>query len=222
MRELHLDKDANTEDEAIPVLSEQVPVVMPELPAKLVINTSQQLKAFGDPLRARILGIIQQQPATAKQIADRLKASPGAIGHHLHVLEAARLAKVVARRFVRGTVANYYTRTARIFIFDLPREVKGNMSSGLNNMTQARDEMADALTGADDDPQLGDSILHLRVSPERANLYRERLQALVEDIMHEAPDPTGEVYSIFVAMFKSPDYLQVERPSTPSDLRETA
>src|SRR6266567_8138248 len=113
VRALHLDNGAHTEDEAIPVLLDEVAVVMPELPTKLVINTAQQLKAFGDPLRARILGIIQQQPATARQLANRLKASPGAIGHHLHVLAAAGLAKVVARRFVRGTVANYFTRTAR-------------------------------------------------------------------------------------------------------------
>jgi len=209
------------EEEAISILPEEIPVVMPELPIKLEITTIQQLKAFSDPLRARILGIIQQQPATAKQIADRLKVSPGAIGHHLHMLEAAGLAKVVARRFVRGTVANYYTRTARIFIFDLPREIQGDISVGLNTMTQARDEFADALASWDDDPELSNSFPHLRVSPERAQVYHERIKALVEDILHETPDPAGEVYSVFITMFKSPDYLQVKSPSLPSDEKET-
>src|SRR5438270_7040729 len=106
--------------EAIPVLPEDVPVVMPELPTRLVISTMQQFKAMSDPIRSRILGIIQNQPATAKQLADRLGASPGAIGHHLHVLEEAGMAKVVARRIMHGIVANYYTRTARIFVVDLP------------------------------------------------------------------------------------------------------
>src|SRR6266581_275959 len=115
-----------SEINAIPVLPEDVPVTMPELPAKLVINTVQQFKAISDSLRSRILGIIQNQPATAKQIADRLGASPGAIGHHLHVLEAAGLAQVIARRIMRGIVANYYTRTARIFTYELPPEVAGN------------------------------------------------------------------------------------------------
>ena len=72
--------------DVIPVLPEHVPVTMPELPTQLVVNTGQQFKAISDPIRSRILGIIQNQPATAKQIADRLGASPGAIGHHLHVL----------------------------------------------------------------------------------------------------------------------------------------
>src|SRR5436189_4403627 len=88
-------------DELIEILPEDVPVTMPELPPQLVINTLQQFKAISDPIRSRILGIIQNQPATARQIADRLGASPGAIGHHLHVLEAAGLAQVVARRIMR-------------------------------------------------------------------------------------------------------------------------
>ena len=100
----------SNELDAIEVLPEDVPVTMPELPPQLVINTLQQFKAISDPIRSRILGIIQNQPATARQIADRLGASPGAIGHHLHVLEAAGLAQVVARRIMRGIIANYYTR----------------------------------------------------------------------------------------------------------------
>ena len=64
----------------IPVLSDDVPVTMPELPQSVSITSLQQFKAISDRTRSRILGIIQNQPATAKQIADRLGASPGAIG----------------------------------------------------------------------------------------------------------------------------------------------
>ena len=52
--------------DVIPVLPGNVPVTMPELPAQIVINTAQQFKAVSDPIRSRILGIIQNQPATAK------------------------------------------------------------------------------------------------------------------------------------------------------------
>ncbi len=155
-------------DELIEILPEDVPVTMPELPPQLVINTLQQFKAISDPIRSRILGIIQNQPATARQIADRLGASPGAIGHHLHVLEAAGLAQVVARRIMRGIVANYYTRTARIFTYELPPEVAGNTSIGLEIMTQARDELAEALVTIEEDPVRTESFPHIRLSPERA------------------------------------------------------
>ncbi len=211
----------NDELGAIEILPEEVPVSMPELPPRLVINTVQQFKAISDPIRSRILGIIQNQPATAKQIADRLGASPGAIGHHLHVLEAAGLAQVIARRITRGIVANYYTRTARIFTYELPPEVAGNASIGLEIMTQAREELAEALVTIEEDPLRTDSFPHIRLSPERAGVYFERLEALVNDILHETPDPNGEVYGIFVSMFKAPAYLQGPGMTTPAEDRET-
>src|SRR6266571_8452912 len=124
--------------DTIAVLAEDVPVEMPNLPPKLVINTPQQFKALGDPVRSRILGIIQNQPATAKQIADRLKVPPGTVGHHLQVLEEAGLAKIVARRLVRGIVAKYYTRTARIFGYNFSPEVRGHASIALDFAAKLR------------------------------------------------------------------------------------
>jgi DNA-binding transcriptional ArsR family regulator len=209
------DADSNTRD-AIPVLPGDVRVAMPDLPLKRVINTEQQFKAISDPTRSRILGIIQNQPATAKQIASRLGATPGAIGHHLHVLEEAGLAQVVARRLVRGIVANYYTRTARIFAYDLPADVVGGAAVALDIVTAARDELAEALASEADDPYSDQSFPHIRLSPERALLYYERLKALVEDILQEQPDPDGAVYGFLVAMFKSPPYMQGAGASTPS------
>jgi DNA-binding transcriptional ArsR family regulator len=202
---------------AIPVLPENVPVTMPELPVQLVINTGQQFKAISDPIRSRILGIIQNQPATAKQIADRLGASPGAIGHHLHVLEAAGLAQVVARRLVRGIVANYYTRTARIFKYDLPREVTGDTSINLDIMAKAYEELAEAEANKEEDVNQCAGFPHIRLSSERARYYSERLQALVDDILSESADPDGEVYGILVSMFMAPAYMQGPGISTPSE-----
>ncbi len=213
MNTLQSKNDADT----IPVLPDDVPVAMPELPRSLVIDTIQQFKAISDPMRSRILGIIQNQPTTAKQIADRLSVSPGAIGHHLRVLEAAGLAKIVARRLVRGIVANYYTRTARIFTYDLPREVTGDTSVNLEIMTKALNELAEAEEYIEEDAYQTEGFPHIRLSPERAKLYSERLQALVDDILSETPDPTGKVYGILVAMFMAPPYMQGPSTSIPSE-----
>ncbi len=203
--------------DAVPVLPDNVPVTMPELPRSLVIDTAQQFKAISDPMRSRILGIIQNQPATAKQIADRLGATPGAIGHHLHVLEAAGLAQVVARRLVRGIVANYYTRTARIYKYDLPREVIGETSINLEIMTKALNELAEAEEYEEEDEYRNEGFPHIRLSPERAKFYSERLEALFDDILSETPDPNGKVYGIFAAMFMAPAYMQGPSTSIPSE-----
>src|SRR5205085_7591134 len=159
---------------------------MPELPQSVSITSLQQFKAISDRTRSRILGIIQNQPATAKQIADILNASPGAIGHHLHVLEAAGLAQVVARRLIRGIVANYYTRTARIFTYDLPRQVTGDTSINLDIIAKAYEELAEAEADMKEDVNQCAGFPHVRLSPERIKYFSERLQSLVDEVLSEA------------------------------------
>jgi hypothetical protein len=87
---------------------------------------------------------------------------------------------------------------------------------GLEIMTQARDELAEALVTIEEDPLRTDSFPHIRLSPERARIYYERLRALVDEILQDTPDPDGDVYGIFVSMFKAPAYLQNLGTTTPS------
>src|SRR5262245_53708674 len=117
------------------------PPAMPHLPPSLVVRSAQQYKALGDPLRVRILELIQHQPRTAKQLADLLERPPGTIGHQLRVLEAAGLAQVVARRLVKGIVAKYYARTAHIFLVETPQELGAERSSAEQRLQRAQDEL---------------------------------------------------------------------------------
>jgi DNA-binding transcriptional ArsR family regulator len=189
-------------------------VTLPDLPLQLTVTTVEQFKAIADPTRNRILGIIQNQPATAKQIAANLGASPGTIGHHLQVLEAAGLAKVVARRLVRGIVAKYYTRTARIFSFSFSPEVTGDVAMSVDILQQAHNELAEALAAhGEQDTISTSSFPHARLSYERALDYKRRLDALCDEFIAEPPDPDGRVYGLALALFEAPPFLQrVEEP----------
>ncbi len=201
------------------VLAEDVPVLMPELPTRLIVNTVQQFKALGDTTRSRILGIIQLRPATAKQIADKLGIAPGTIGHHLQVLEAAGLAQIVARRLVHGIVAKYYTRTARIFVYDFPSEIDDKGSFTLTMHAKVREELAETLSetanGKRDtafpDGRCMTAFPHARLSLARAEEYGKRISAIIDDLIQEQPDPDGQVYSFYSAMFLAPAYLQHDR-----------
>ena len=184
------------------------PVKMPELPATLRVNTAQQFKAIGDHTRWHILDMIQHRPATAKQIADSINVSPGTVGHHLQVLEAAGLAQVVARRIVHGIVAKYYTRTARTFIFDFPPEMKGDASINLDIMTSARNYLAESLAEGEHEIRPCIGFPRVRLSPARARAFMERVQALVDDFMHEPADPEGQIYSLCAAFFQAPSSQQ--------------
>ncbi len=206
-------------DSALPALPHDVPVEMPDLPKSLAITTLEQFKAISDPVRSRILAVIRAQPATAKQIADRLKASPGAIGYHLRVLEAAGLVQVVARRVTNGIIAKYYTRTARIFQFDLPPELVDKGAVPMEIMTTARGELADALADARGEAITIIGFPHARLSDARARLYAARVEQLQEDLLNEPADPNGRVYGLCVAWFLSPAYMQSE--AAPAENRPT-
>lgn len=199
--------------EAIPTAA-AAPVVLPDLPPTRVISTVEQYKALADPMRQRILGILQHQPATAKQLADRLGLAPGTAGHQLRVLEAAGLAQVVARRVVNGIIAKYYARTARIFLAEFSPEITGASSSFLNRMQSLREELAETLAKSEGAPVDAATawmeVLRVRLAPERTRKYQERLAALIEDLAREVPDPAGVVYTIGATIFRAPPYLQVD------------
>jgi DNA-binding transcriptional ArsR family regulator len=195
-----------------PLLPAGVPVLMPPLPPSLRITTAQQFKAISEPTRSRILGVIQNQPATAKQLADRLGVAPGTVGHHLRVLESAGLAQVVARRMVRGIVARYFTRTARIFKYDLPPEVQGEGAENESFLEQARDELAEALaTGGPPGVEVSvqGGVPHAPLTPERVQYYSDRLGALMDEMMAEPVVQGSLVYGMSVALYLAPPYLQV-------------
>lgn len=206
------------------LLPEDVPVTMPTLPAKLRIHTAQQFKALGDPTRERILSIIKHEPLTSKQLGERLHIPPGTVGHHLQVLEAAGLAQVVARRLVRGIVAKYYTRTARLFLFDFPPEISPKFESSLKFLTDAREELAEtlladeeqnhlSLTSVDDEPYCTLGFPHARLSEERARDFGRRLGELLDEFATADPDPDGQIYALSMAYFVAPPYMQ-SQPST--------
>ncbi|GLV55634.1 hypothetical protein KDH_24780 [Dictyobacter sp. S3.2.2.5] len=183
-------------------------MVMPELPATLTVNTAQQFKAIGDTTRVSILDLIKYEPLTAKQIGGRLKMPAGTVGHHLQVLEEAGLARVAARRLVHGITAKYYTRTARLFIFDFPLEVASGMERTLNFLTQARDQLVDSLAANGDDIFCKTGFPHNRLSPERAEEFNRRLFELSYEFATAEPDPNGQVYGLSITYFQAPPYLQ--------------
>jgi DNA-binding transcriptional ArsR family regulator len=186
---------------------------MPDLPPSLTLRSAKQYKALGDPLRVRILELIQHQPRTAKQLADLLERPPGTIGHQLRVLEAAGLAQVVARRLVKGIVAKYYARTAHIFLVETPEELSAERTPGDIRLRRACAELAESLAALGSNAYFGyegsPEFFHVRLDPERARAYRDRLSALTTDLLQEAADPEGTVFAVSVAFFIAPPSMQV-------------
>lgn len=209
------------ESEGEKPLPEDVPVTMPELPPTLRVSTAQQFKAVGDSTRMRILDIIKHQPATAKQVGEKLQIPPGTAGHHLQVLEAAGLAQVVARRLIHGIVAKYYTRTARFFQFEFPGEMGAEVDSTLDFLAEARVQIADTLASGEEREMCVTSFPHAQLSLERAEDFHRRLFDLIYEFATAPADPDGRVYRLCTAFFPAPPYMQNNTSSAPSTFPAT-
>jgi DNA-binding transcriptional ArsR family regulator len=192
-----------------PILPATEPVVMPELPPSVEIRTLAQQRAVADPLRSRILGVLQNVPATAKQLAGRLNSTPGAVGYHLKLLERLGLVQIVARRQMRGIVANYYARTGRILNFNAP--MKANDLDRANILTTARDELAEMM--AEDRPWGDDEVHvmaypHVQLSAKKAAALGRRLDRLIADLIATPNEPGEPLYGVAIGLFRAPGYLQ--------------
>jgi len=140
-----------------------------------------QLKALAHPLRQRLLYALGGDPATMAQLAQRFGENKGNIGHHLKVLHAAGLVRIVETRQVRGGTEHYYQRTTRRVY------VGGPPAASTTAMLQA---VADEITSTPEEPpvlilRLPDGLLEL---DGRIGLLVEGLLGLGDPVLPPALD----------------------------------
>src|SRR6184192_1298754 len=86
-----------------------------ELADRLVVSAPAQLRALADPLRATILDLLLERAATVTELAAAVQRPKSTVAHHVNVLVAAGMLRVVRTRRVRAIDERYYGRTARLF-----------------------------------------------------------------------------------------------------------
>jgi DNA-binding transcriptional ArsR family regulator len=82
----------------------------------LVVAETEQLRALADDARHRIVALLRERAATTTELAEQIGLAKGTVAHHLKVLEAAGLVRVVRTRRVRALTESYYGRVARLFV----------------------------------------------------------------------------------------------------------
>jgi DNA-binding transcriptional ArsR family regulator len=170
-----------------------------ELDDTIELGRPDQLKAIGDPVRFTILGLLSERAATTSQLAEALDRPRGTIGHHLKVLEAAGLVRVVRTRQVRALTEKYYGRVARMSV--LPDTMTGDPeardATGLV-LRQALSELAEAPP----DPKRSVGIRHARMSEEAATRFADRMDKLVEEFDRDI-EPDAPVYGFVYAVYRT-------------------
>ena len=62
------------------------------------------------------MAVLRERAATTTELAEEVGLAKGTVAHHLKVLEAAGLVKVVRTRRVRALTESFYGRVARLFV----------------------------------------------------------------------------------------------------------
>ncbi len=81
----------------------------------LVVETPEQIKAFTDPLRVRVLRLLSSRAATNQQAADALGEPQAKVLYHIRFLLDCGLIRLVDTQIKGGNVEKYYRAVARIF-----------------------------------------------------------------------------------------------------------
>ena len=173
----------------------------------LQVRDLDTLKVLADPLRLRILERLALEPATAKQVAERLELPPTRLYHHFAVLERVGLIELVERRPKRGTVEKYYRTTARRFRLD--PGLLGPIASGDGASRDAGaallEQTASELRATGEASGRG-LLMSLQVRGDRRRVdgLLARLEALIEEADEDRSGSAGATdvaYRLLVAAF---------------------
>jgi DNA-binding transcriptional ArsR family regulator len=157
-----------------------------ELRDHLEISAPRQFKALAHPLRHRLLGLLDRRAATVGQLAEALGELKGNVSHHLKVLEAAGLVRVVRTRRVQGGTEHWYGRTAATLRF--------GGATGATGLVLA--------AGEPPPPDHGDLRPHrARLPAGRAAAFASRLDELAAEF--DAADTPGEpLYGLLLGLYR--------------------
>ncbi|HVA92038.1 MAG TPA: helix-turn-helix domain-containing protein [Chloroflexota bacterium] len=188
------------------------------------------LRIMADPLRARLVRILRQSAATAKDVAALIGTSPKSLYYHLGLLEQHGLIRVVETRLVSGITEKRYRATAYLFTYkDLePGEgetpLQGLEIAAGSYFSITAEEVRESIregrllpegSGAPPERtlQLGWHLPRLR--PEEAITLGQRLHNLLheyESLGEGAPNAGCETYRVLYALF--PTHPRRDPPET--------
>ena len=164
-----------------------------DLDDRIIADTPQRMKALSEPVRLLVLDLVLERAMTVTELADRIGKAKGTVAHHVDVLVASGLLKVVRTRQVRAVTERFYGRAAQTIVFtDVPTD-------DLPFFAAARAE-ADWEAMRDDCHGGGFTMRHARIPHERATEFVARLEALALEFSR-LPREGDREYALLVGVF---------------------
>jgi DNA-binding transcriptional ArsR family regulator len=140
----------------------------------LLVSDPAMLRAMADPFRTQLIQLLRDKARSTQEIAELLGMPKGTVGHHLKVLEAAGLIRVVRTRKVRAVTEKFYGRTARLFLYQTEDPADGRAISAVT-LRQAANEVDLAPLVA------GFGLVRARLSEKEIDRFERRVKKLMDD-----------------------------------------
>lgn len=169
-------------------------------------RTVDRYKALGDPTRLLVLDLVLERAMTVTELAERIGKAKGTLAHHLDVLVAAGLLRVVRTRKVRALEERFYGRTARTITMPEPPDGELPFLSTAN--AEADFERMDR-----DEGGCGFTLRHARVPAARAAEYLDRLMQLALEFHAEPRDGDVE-FALLAGVFPTKRRVAPAAPAT--------
>lgn len=187
-----------------------------------IVDTPEQLKAFTDPLRSRVLTLLCERTATNQQIAETLGEPQAKVLYHVRFLLTLGLVRLVETRIKGGNVEKYYRAVARMF--GLRAEPDPELRAGLAEaeFEALRREVVASSRAWPDQRLLWEARI-ARITPERVDEFYGRLVELIAEYWggpatprKDAPDAPAMRFNAVVYRDPSPA-AGAEQPGTTTD-----
>lgn len=159
-----------------------------ELPDQVSATTSEQLKAIADPLRSVLLDLVLERAATVNELAQAVDRPKGTVAHHVNVLVAAGLLRVVRTRRVRAIEERFYGRTGRTIVISHEPRGTGTAPGTASGAGAVSDSpparlslLAQGAAEAGDTPDLRCTLRRARIPAERAAEFWQGVVELADE-----------------------------------------
>jgi DNA-binding transcriptional ArsR family regulator len=163
---------------------------------ELVLSAPEQVKAIADHTRTRILQVLDDRPASAKQLSELLDMTHGKVGHHLKVLERHGLVEVVEERAVRAVTEKLYGLT-----YDYLRVKTAGRDATDPLVFLFEQAVREAASAAAQPFDGGRRLYSIRMPQERAAEFARRLEQLADEFA--ASGGEGPVFGFAGAVFRT-------------------
>jgi DNA-binding transcriptional ArsR family regulator len=179
-----------------------------ELADEIIISAPEQLRAIADPLRDTILDLLLERAATVTELASAVQRPKSTVAHHVNVLVAAGMLRVVRTRRVRAIDERYYGRTARLFyvgVVNRPGEDPTTVHANALSVAAA-----ESLPAHEAD-RLRSILRHARIPRKDAAEFWERVKVLASEFA-QVPRTGDTVYGFAAGLYPT-DYPTLPDPN---------